>query len=72
MGNVIWSLKECQKIRGGGDCKVGYIESFKKTEIVQTISSESVLLKFEAEGREFAKFLRSLNRKIYSNSECSE
>ena len=30
------------------------------------------LLKFEAEGREFAKCLRSLNRTIYSNSKRSE
>ena len=30
------------------------------------------VLKFEAEGREFAKFLRSLELHIYSNSERSE
>ena len=30
------------------------------------------LLKFEAEGQEFAEFLSSLDRTIYSNSEKSE
>ena len=35
-------------------------------------SDQEKHLKFEAEGREFAKFLRSLNRTIYSNSERSE
>ena len=31
-------------------------------------SDREKLLKFEAAGREFAKFLRSLNRTIYSNN----
>ena len=35
-------------------------------------SDREKLLKFEAEAREFAKFLRLLNRTIYSNSERSE
>ena len=35
-------------------------------------SDREKLLKFEVEGREFAKILRSLNRTIYSNSERSE
>ena len=35
-------------------------------------SDQEKLLKLEAEGREFAKFFRSLDRTIYSNSERSE
>jgi hypothetical protein len=35
-------------------------------------SDREKLLKFEAEGREFAKFLRSLEQSTYSNSERSE
>ena len=35
-------------------------------------SDREKLLKFVAEGREFAKILRSLNRTIYSNRERSE
>ena len=35
-------------------------------------SDREKLLKFEAEGQEFAKILRSLNKTIYSNSERSE
>jgi hypothetical protein len=35
-------------------------------------SDHEKLLNLEADGREFAKFLRSLDRTIYSNSERSE
>ena len=35
-------------------------------------SDREKLLKFDAQGREFAKFLRSLEQSIYSNSERSE
>ena len=38
----------------------------------QGIVIEKKLLKLEAEDREFAKILRSLNRTIYSNREKSE
>ena len=36
------------------------------------LKDQEKLLKFEAEGREFAKILRSLNRTICLNSEWSD
>ena len=45
---------------------------FWPTVIKDCSSDREKLLKLEAEGREFSKFLRSLLRTIYSNSERSE
>ena len=57
-------------------CLLGFTVFPENRQIVfcfQNCSSDQEKpLKFEAEGREFAKKLRSLNRTIYSNSEKSE
>ena len=40
--------------------------------VLNCLTDREKLLKFEAEGWEFAKILRSLEQFIYSNSERSE
>ena len=47
------------------------IFSSQRTYMNKFLGIENKLLEFEAASREFAKFLRSLNRTIYSNSESS-